>query len=779
KCQDKELLLQLALDDSALVASAGYKALSKFKLTEADCGILARSKSAKLRELAARNSHDADLLLGLLRDDNDSVSGYAGIHISNCELPESTCSQMASSNIAKIRKAAAESSHDKETLIRLAQDTNQFVEWAALERLESIALTGDDQRRLATSDTIDARIWVARRSQDRELLRDLILDHCSEVVQKAMSNLQRTGLTEKDYQVIAKAYHPEARLFCAKNCGEIGILSGLAADACHEVAYAATQNIKKRASKETDLKIMAKSQSGAVRALIAGKDPGKSLLLELIRDNDKEVRNAAENKLRQMKLTGTDLVAMVLSSSRTIRLLVIEQSQNKELLLQLITEENSDVAMSALNKLLQMDLQKADFKMLISIGAVVVREYFADNSKDIQILSVLAADAINEVACAAVNNLRNRTFNTAELNVLAKSPSSEVRKLVAEKSSDVEVLILLAADEDHKLAHIAQTKIASMELSEAELRIMAKCPVDTVRELAANKSRDKELLLKLAADSSHLVFYAAVNNTVISGYFQDQFMNEQMVGFEKNDGYYSLWVWAQPRLQAVVEDQAAIEWTGKSPVYCSLVGGKFAYISAPAKNKIFEIQEISIPLQRSVEPGKYINRDGFVLSPLMSSWADHVFNQVRNGMPVFADPVKMRDMYKKFTGETSGETRAKDQPIVYRHWGQHYLAALQPYDIKEAKLFGSGGSYKLFFFKANETIKNDYVIAEFDQPDRATFIIEKDKLGLLGDLSRMELFRTKPDGFIARIYHIEGEERTAEDHKKWKDKLLKLLGFKD
>jgi hypothetical protein len=135
---------------------------------------------------------------------------------------------------------------------------------------------------------------------------------------------------------------------------------------------------------------------------------------------------------------------------------------------------------------------------------------------------------------------------------------------------------------------------------------------------------------------------------------------------------------------------------------------------------------------------------------------DDLFVKVVRGIEIFPAP----ELPMGYRERKSYRLNDKEE-IAFRIWSQEILSSMNPDKVGQGKLIGSGGSYKAFCF-------GDKVLVEFDQEDRATYVLSKDYFDVLRVKPRLEIIREKPKGFIKRIVH-------TLDRKKWIKQIKEII----
>lgn len=195
--------------------------------------------------------------------------------------------------------------------------------------------------------------------------------------------------------------------------------------------------------------------------------------------------------------------------------------------------------------------------------------------------------------------------------------------------------------------------------------------------------------------------------------------------------------------------------------------GAISVIATTSKTKPFRIIKKSLYYNphSSVIPlkaGDFITIDGFKIYDDAKRVAEAIFKKVEEGIEMLPEG----DEKQGYRIRERKARTAQGEVETARTWGQDFIASLSPIDRKQGELMGSGGSYIAFFFG------NGRVIMEFDQKDRATYLVTREQYDILRHWSREKMLRQRPEGFLGRIIHI-GE--TEEEKNIWADALREYI----
>lgn len=210
-------------------------------------------------------------------------------------------------------------------------------------------------------------------------------------------------------------------------------------------------------------------------------------------------------------------------------------------------------------------------------------------------------------------------------------------------------------------------------------------------------------------------------------------------------------------------------WLAESPIYL-YQGDRSQYLYTTRKDTPLEILSINTNIIMNIadraraqgrvfnlNTGDLVTNRGYVLNGEQQNIAAGIFEQVMNGIEILPSPTEPSG----YTVRRHIGPRQEQEPR-FRHWGQTYLAQLNPDEIIEGQLLGSGGSYEAYVF-------GDKTIVEFDQEERATFFFDTDYFHTLRVWQRREILQRNPEGFEGRIIH-------HKDRDNWRNSVLNFLG---
>ncbi len=196
--------------------------------------------------------------------------------------------------------------------------------------------------------------------------------------------------------------------------------------------------------------------------------------------------------------------------------------------------------------------------------------------------------------------------------------------------------------------------------------------------------------------------------------------------------------------------------------------GNFFYTSTTRKDDPLEINLVTKGMQElllkavnkaenelSFKEGDLITYSGIPIVGNNEIYASEIFQKVFTGIKILPKPEEPQGYQEQLK---SGKT---EQEIVYRHWGQIYLSSLNPENVNQGEILGSGGSYKSFQF-------GDRLVVEFDQEDRATYLFDPESFDELRMRNRSEIISENPKGFYGRVIHHENQ-------KLWKKQISNFI----
>ncbi|MBW2978363.1 hypothetical protein KY331_05960 [Candidatus Woesearchaeota archaeon] len=186
-------------------------------------------------------------------------------------------------------------------------------------------------------------------------------------------------------------------------------------------------------------------------------------------------------------------------------------------------------------------------------------------------------------------------------------------------------------------------------------------------------------------------------------------------------------------------------WIANSPVFLYQDNGVFSLKTCRKDKPLELIASGSVPPVTErlglLNDGNFYNSDGHPLYGTAEEIAADIFLQVMNGKEILPAPQQAEGYIVK-----TEKRKKNDLADRYRHWGQIFLGQLEPDEVVDGQILGSGGSYKAFVFRKK-------TVVEFDQEDHATYLFDTDFFNSLRHWNRQRILDQNPAGFQGRIIH--------------------------
>lgn len=382
----------------------------------------------------------------------------------------------------------------------------------------------------------------------------------------------------------------------------------------------------------------------------------------------------------------------------------------------------------------------------------------------IKFLISLSHDRQKHRRIFAVNTLKQKNLSEKDYNLLAMANNRIVRMIAAEKSKNVWLLSKLFHDRNTEVAKLANQNICSFK----DFSMHAKSIYEEIREIAARSTTDGSVLLYLSNDGNGKIADIAKQRYCRLTIGLSALQESMEVTLEKRGGIYSLWIDSCPNMGWI----GNVLWQKKSPVYCCGRNMEFEYIMTTNKLKGHKIQKthLSFLEKAKIKEGDYCNADGIALPSRLVKSVNDIFNQVRTGTCILppGDNTDYDTWVERIKKKIKRKEDSENREIKYRTWGQKYLSSLNPDRVEQGELLGSGGSYLAYYFTNRAGIKK--VVVEFDQENVATYKFDAESFSSLRLEGRMDLRKTKPNGFDGIIVHYEKNGR-----ENWKKSIEKYI----
>lgn len=196
-----------------------------------------------------------------------------------------------------------------------------------------------------------------------------------------------------------------------------------------------------------------------------------------------------------------------------------------------------------------------------------------------------------------------------------------------------------------------------------------------------------------------------------------------------------------------------------SPVMQRTADGRYSLVFASSQKaplKEFVVNTEVRDEEKAIEifdlgMNDYITCEGIVLFDEAKELSEKIFGFVREGIEIF--PVNYETVLRRLAKQ-----QGRPDEVASRHWGQSYLAGLQPDEIIVGQIFGDGHGSKAYRY-------GDVIVVESDVQDEATYVLESKKFDELRLMSRGHLRDSKPSGLISRVIHLGNKE---EERQRWR-----------